>query len=269
MEEKEILGQFLSELSQSTEHTQKSRAFYAQKFLSFAGSRPLSEWNKSLWYEFHDQLRKEGYSPGTIRSIYGIVKRVFDSAKAVYEAERTKLISGVNPNDTAAVAQLIKAMSLPGPNWDLGKRGAPRVESEDVVKPAATFEEMETMIAAARDGVLTPAERAYLSLASVYGLRREELCRVRPEHFNFKERTIYVMTCKGGERRNQLLCDEVIPCLEDYGFKEGYSPFKMSAVYWRIVAKSGLSPKEGSGWHSYRRYLDTTLRDLCRIRQDP
>jgi len=204
----EILDHFLSELSQSSEHTRQGRAFYVQKFLSFAGDRPLSEWNKSLVNEFLRQVRKEGYAPGTIRSVYGIVKRVFDSAKAVHEAEKTRLISEVDPNDTGAIAQLIKALSLPGPNWDMGKRSAPRVEAEDMVKPATTFEEMEIMIAAARDGILTSAEKAYLALSSIYGFRREELCRVRPEHLDFEKKTIYVLTCKGGERRNQLLCDE-------------------------------------------------------------
>jgi len=257
----EIVEHFLGELGQSSEHTQKSRLFYCQKFLAFAEGTPPSEWNKTLVMDFDKQLQKEGYSPGTRRSIYGIVKRVFDSARAVYEAERVKAISEVDPDDPAAVAQLIKVMSLPGPNWNLGKRSAPRVEAEDMVKPAATFGEMQGMIAA-RD-VLTPAEKAYLSLGSVYGLRREELCRVRAEHLDFREKTIYVLTCKGGERRKQLLCDEVIPYLEEYGFKEQFSPYQMSAVYLRICAKAGFRPKEGSGWHSIRRYLDTELRDLC------
>jgi len=206
-------------------------------------------------------MRKEGYSPGTVRWVYAIVKRVFDAAKAVHEAERTKLISKTDPKDPGAVAQLIKAISLPGPNWDLGKRSAPRVEAEDVVKPVASFEELR-MMTTARDE-LTAQERAYLALSSIYGLRREELVRVRPKHFNFKEKTIYVMTCKGGERRNQLLCNEVMPYLRDYDFQAEYSLFQMSAMYHRICAKSGFRAKDGSGWHSPRRYLDTVLRDLC------
>lgn len=260
----DIVEHFRSELSNSSEHTREGRVFYARKFLDFAGDRPLSEWNKTLVNEFLAQLRKEGYSPGTIRfSIYGIVKRVFDSAKAVHEAERTRLISEVDSNDPAAIAQLIKAMSLPGPTWDLGKRSAPRVEAEDMVKPAATLEQISAMVAAAKGGVLTPAESAYLGLSSVYGLRREELCRVQPEHLNFKKRTVYVMTCKGGEKRNQLLCEEIIPFLEKYGFAEQPSLWQMSAMYVRIATKAGLTLPPGSGWHSPRRFLDTELRDLC------
>ena len=269
-----ILDHFVSDLSQSSDHTKKDRAFYAEKFLRFAADRPFSQWNKTLVNEFLDQLRGEGYAPGTIRKVYGIVKRVFDSAKAVHEVERTRLItevdlSKIDINKPSAVAELIKAqtemqkaMSLPGPLWDVGRRGAPRVASEDEVKPAATFEQLKAMIDMVKDGSLGIAEAIYLILSSIYGLRREELCRVRAEHLDFKEKTIYVLTAKGGERRNQLLCDEVIPILKEYDFSREYSPFKMSALYHRISAKAGIELKEGSGWHSPRRYLDTELVNL-------
>lgn len=255
----EILDHFVADLSQSSEHTQRSRAFYAGKFLQFAGDRPFSEWNKTLVNDFLRELEEEGYAPGTIHNVYSIVKRVFDSAKAVHKAERARLISGTNANNPGAVAEILKAISLPGPSWDVGKRAAPKVSSGAVVKPAATLEEMQTVIAAAKGGVLTPGETAYLALSSVYGLRREELCRVREEHLNFQKNTIYVLTVKGGEQRHQLLCDEVIPYLKAYRFQEEYSPYNMWAIYQRIWAKAGIRPRDGSGWHSPRRYLDTTL----------
>jgi len=259
----EILDQFISELSRSSDHTQSSRGFYAEKFLIFAGDKPLSEWNKSLVNEFIKKLEQEEkpYAPGTIRFIYGVVKRVFDAAKATYEIQRTRLISEVNPDEPGAVAEILKAISLPPPTWDLGKRAAPRVEAEDMLKPTATFEEMRAMIAA-RDKLELP-EIVYSGLSSIYGFRREELVRVRREHLDFKGKTIYVLTAKGGERRKQLLCDELIPYLKEYHFGDGFTPFQMSYLYWRICAKADIRPPDGSGWHSPRRYLDTVLRDLC------
>lgn len=257
--DKRILDQFNSELSHSSEHTRQIRAFYALKFLEFADGRPFTEWNKSLVNDFLEKMKGEDYSPGSIRFIYSVVKRVFDAAKTVHEAERTKLISGADPADPNAIADILKAISLPGPQWDLGKRSAPRVNSEDVVKPASTMEELKVVVTAAKAGVLIPAETAYLTLSTVYGLRREELCRVRQEHLNFSDRTIYVLTAKGGEQRHQLLSDAVIPHLEGYDFSVVYSPYKMSELYLRIWAKAGLEPKEGGGWHSCRRLLDTEL----------
>lgn len=257
-----ILEQFSAELSQSSSHTRGNRLFYAGKFLDFAGDRPLHEWNKTLVNDFLSRLREEGYAPGTIRFAYSVVKRVFDAARAVHEAERTRLISEVDPANPGAVAEILKAMSLPGPSWDMGKRSAPKVRSEDEVKPPSTLDELRAVTAAAKAGVLTPAETAYSVLSTVYGLRREELCRVRPEHLSFADKTIYVLTAKGGEQRHQLLCDEVIPYLWEYRFPEEYSPFRMSAMYWKIWDKAGLKPKDGSGWHSPRRYLDTALVNL-------
>lgn len=257
-----IKQRFLAELSRSSEDTQKGHLAVCQKFLNFAGGRSLSQWNGSLVNEFLDQLKAEGYAPGTIRKAYSIVKRVFDSAKAVHEAERIRLISEANPDDPGAVAEILKALSLPGPTWDLGKRARPRVDSEDVVKLAATFEELEAMIAAAKNGSLPPGASPYLALSSIYGLRREELCRVAREHLNFDEKTIYVLTAKGGERRRQLLCNEIIPYLAEYDFKKQYSPWKMSELYRIISAKAGIELKDGSGWHGPRYYLVSALVDL-------
>lgn len=254
----QILEQFDSELSRSSDHTRKDRVFYARKFLDFVGDRALSEWNKTVVQEFLRELEGQRYAPGTIRKVYSIVKRVFDSAKAVHEAERTRLISGVDAKDPGAVAEILKAISLPAPTWDLGKRSAPRVESEAVVKPANTLEQMKAMIAVNK-GVLTTPEVVYSAFSSIYGLRREELCRVRKEHIDIGEKTIYVLTAKGGERRKQLLCDEIIPILKGYDFKKQYSPFQMSELYWRICAKAGIDVPKESGWHAIRRFLDTVL----------
>ncbi|MDO9334185.1 MAG: hypothetical protein Q7T57_06670 [Dehalococcoidales bacterium] len=202
------------------------------------------------------ELEKEGYAPGTTLKVYGIVKRVFDAAKAVHESRKLKLISEADPAEPGAVAEVLKAMALPPPNWDLGKRSAPKVEASDRVKPAHTLEEIQTMVQAAKSGLLEPADVAYLALASVYGLRREELCRVQVDDFD--RNTIFVRTAKGGEQRKQLLCEAIVPYLK-YDFGGRYSPSCMSQRYWRICVKAGIQPVEGSGWHNFRRYLDTVL----------
>lgn len=254
----EILNQYRLELSGSSDHTLKGRVFYAGKFLDFAQGKPLSDWNGALVKSFERHMEAEDYSPGTIRNVHGIVKRVFDAARIVHERERTRLISAVDPNKPSAVADILKAMSLPPPTWDLGKRSAPKVNSEDVVKPSSNLEQIAAMIEAVRDDV---EAAAYLSLSSIYGLRRGELCSVEPDHLDFTKNTLYVMTEKGGERRHQLLCAEIIPILRDYGFKRRLSSFAMSSLYAKICYKAGIKPEEGSGWHSFRRFALTAVRD--------
>jgi len=257
---KEILDQFLSELSGASPATINPRRFYAGKFLQFAGDRPFQEWDKTMVTAFISQLEKEGYAPSTIRNAYGIVKRVFDAAKTVHERQRTKLISEVNPEDPSAVAVILQAMALPGPTWDIPKRGiVPRVDMMN--RPASTRDEIKKIVATAKNGGLEPPEICYLALSSIYALRRGELCAVRKEHFDFNDNTLFVMTEKGGERRKQLLCDEILPFLKEYDFGVEYSPYMMSRMWKVIRCKCGFSNSDGEGWHSNRRYLDTELRD--------
>ena len=261
MDKKEIAHRFLEELSNSSEHVRKSRLYYCNMFLDFAPEN-FSDWNKALVNKFLRHLEVEGYAPGSRRNVYGIVKRAFDAARAVHEAERTRLISEVNPSDTSAVAEILKAMSLPGPTWDMGKRAAPKVESKDVVKPAATLEEIGAMAGAAKRGALNEMEVAFLVMASVYGLRLGELIRIRPEHINYRKKTLFVLTEKGGEQRDQRLADELIPLLKACDWK-GCSPYQASQMFWQIEYKAGLLHKEGGGWHEMRRLLDTELVNAC------
>jgi len=194
-----------------------------------------------------------------VRTALGIVKRVFDAARAVHEAERTRLISEVDPNNPSAVAEILKAMQMPGPQWDLGKRWIPRVEASDITKPALSFDEIEKMVTAAKDSGLELPEICYLALSSIYGLRRGELCSVRKEHFDFNDNTLFVMTEKGGERRKQLLVEPIIPYLKEYDFGVDYSPFIMSHLFKKICFKSQVEKRDGMGWHAQRRALDTML----------
>jgi len=256
-----ILKRFSDDLRGSKESVRKHRVYYASKFLDYADGTDLSQWNRDLVDGFVSKLEEEGYARGTIRNVFGIVKRVFDAAKEVSEDERNRAVSEIDPSDPSAAAKLIQIVSKPGPRWDVGKRANPKVEASDVVKPSLTFEEMEKMVLAAKSGVLEPAECLFLALSSIYGLRREELYRLRREHFDLDNRTFWVDTAKGGEKRYQLLCDEVVPYVENHDFDAYYSPFKVSWYFGRICDKAGVERRQGMGWHSGRRLLDTLLID--------
>lgn len=258
MDKAEILNRFLEELDHSSPETIRTRKFWAEKFLRFAPS-DFTKWNKSLVYSFEQKLRDERYAGLTVRTAFGIVKRVFDAARAVHEAERTRLISEVDPNNSSAVAEILQAMQIPGPQWDLGKRAMPRVEISEITKPVLSFDEIEKMVATARDSKLALPEICYLALNSIYGLRRGELCAIRKEHFNFSDNTLFVMTEKGGERRKQLLAEPIIPYLKEYDFGVDYSPFIMTCLFKKICSKSQVEKRDGMGWHALRRALDTIL----------
>lgn len=253
---KDVLDRFVSELSQSSAHTRISRTYYARMFLEFAGDRPFSEWKGDLVKEFLDSLRRgeDPYSQGSIRMIYGIVKRVFDCARSVHETGKNKLVEDIDVANPVALAQLVKSMALPGPTWDLGKRSAPKVTQE--VKPAVSMEDMRVMIHSVREKG-RPDMVAFLALSSVYGLRREELLRVHPEHF--KPGVLWVDTLKGGEKRDQLLAPELVPFLKKHDWSRQYSLTNLTTLYYKIEYLAGLPHEDGAGWHAIRRLLDTEL----------
>lgn len=273
---------FLDQLSNSSVETKRGRLFWCEKFLKYAGRRDFDDWNKALVDKFIARLKKEGYAPGTIHSAFAIMQRVFDSAKAVFEQEKRESKAKVDRTDPLrALLEIQDWDAKVGPTWTYGKRAMPRVETSDVARPTLTLEEIGKLVAAAKDGRLDPAETAYLAVASIYGLRRGELARITPEHVNLEERTIYVDTEKGGEKRKQALAPEIIPYLEAYGFSPRYSPMMISAMWKRICYKSGIeerdanqgdsrgyrrkgaksADRENFGWHAFRRYLDTALRN--------
>jgi integrase len=275
-----ILAQFLSELDHSSPETQRVRRFWARRFLDFAPD-DFTRWNRELVGRFQKQIEGERYAGGSVRLAVGIVKRVFDAAKAVHEEERVRVNTeirerrkAIDLDDPKAAAQLMNLQmeadevnTLPGPRWDVGKRAMPRVAVSDTVVPALAPDEVKKMVDAAKngfpDGHGAPdnAMVAYLALSSIYGLRRGELCAVRPEHFDFSEPTLFVMTEKSGEQRKQLLAEPIIPYLKQYDFLEFYTPARMSQMFKRICYRSGVQDVDGEGWHAMRRSVETGLGD--------
>lgn len=256
MDKTKIIQQFTDDLSNSSERVRKHRLFYCKMFLDFAGDKPLSEWDKTLVNNFLTKLEKEEkpLSAGSIRFVYGVVKRVFDAAKAVHEDERTRVLSEVNPKDPEAVAQILKTITAPGPKWDMGKRAAPKVEAKDMHRPLFTPEEMASIIDVAKQGW----ESVPVFLLSVYGLRCEEVSKMRPEYINLDKKIIFMPTVKGGEQRDQLLADEFIPYFNQYGIPT-LSIHQVSTMYYRLEYKAGIQHREQGGLHQFRRYLDTAL----------
>lgn len=254
MDKGKIIQQFTDDLSNSSEYVRKQRLYYCKKFLDFAGDRPLSKWNKTLVNDFLMAMDKEGYAKGSVRYAYGVVKRVFDAAKAVHEDERTRSLSEVNPEDPGAAAQILKTLTTPGPKWDLGKRAAPKVQVSDMLRPMLTLEEIAAIIDIAKQGW----ESVPVFLLSVYGLRRKEITTVRLEHIDLEKKTIFVLTVKGGEQRDQFLADEFIPYVKQYGVPVLSAP-QVTQMYYRLEYKAGIQHQEQGGLHSFRRFLDTEL----------
>jgi len=265
MNKNQILDQFQEDLAHSGDHTKSSRSYYAQKWLDFAGDTPPEQWDKRLVQKFMKQVAKEGYAAGTQRNIYEIARRVFAAAGEVWESEKRSVLSKIDPHNPNSMPELFKVVISQPPSWPMAKRDGPVVGIDDVVKPALTFEEIETMIGAAKEGKLATDEAAFLALSTTYGLRREEMKRITTNDIDYNVGSIFIRTAKGGDPRPHKLATEIIPYLKRHDFNQEYSLFSLSRFYILIEHRAGGIHREGAGWHSIRRRLDALLMDRLSI----
>jgi len=128
------------------------------------------------------------------------------------------------------------------------------VAEEEPFAPAFTPEEIQTLILA-RDKY-SKGEAFYLAVSTAWGLRREEMIRIRKRDYN--ELTIKIKTAKHGRRVEHLIPDEINPILQ--GFHPKLTDVNsLSYMFYRILKKAGIDRRKGYGWHSIRRILRTAL----------
>lgn len=128
------------------------------------------------------------------------------------------------------------------------------VAEEEPFAPAFTPEEVQTLIKA-RDEY-SRGERFYLAVSTTWGLRREEMVRIRKR--DYTDTSIKIKTAKRGLRVEHVIPDEIKPILQNYHPKLN-SISSLSYVFYRILAKAGMEQRKGYGWHSVRRTLRTLL----------
>ncbi len=146
--------------------------------------------------------------------------------------------------------KLAKANDWP---WPFTSDDRP-VAEEEPFAPAFTPEEIQTLIKA-RDEY-SEGERFYLAVSTTWGLRREEMVRIRKRDYN--ETSIKIKTAKRGRRVEHLIPDEISSILQNYHPKLT-SISSLSYVFYRILSKAGVKRQRGYGWHSVRRTLRTLL----------
>jgi len=128
------------------------------------------------------------------------------------------------------------------------------VAEEEPFAPAFTLDEIETLIKA-RDEY-SRGELFYLAVSTTWGLRREEMIRIRKR--DYTETTVKIKTAKHGPRVEHIIPDEINPILRDYHPKIN-NINSLSYMFYRILRKAGLGQRKGYGWHSTRRTLRTLL----------
>ena len=194
----------------------------------------------------------------------GIKMPTGESEEAVREAGQTfrryflyRRARGISERTMAKeFVQLNKLATANDWPWPFTTDDKP-VAEEEPFAPAFTPEEIQTLIKA-RDEY-SRVEKFYLAISTTWGLRREEMVRIRKRDYD--EQTITIKIAKQKKQTLRLrhtIPDEINPILQNYHPKLT-NINSLSYIFYRVLAKAELEPRKGYGWHSVRRTLRTLL----------
>jgi integrase len=146
-----------------------------------------------------------------------------------------------------------------GIEWPFRRGETPQIRENTVQAPAldpGLIIEMINKVKAEGE----PNQRAFFSLSTTFGLRREEILELDQGQIDYKSKTIHIRTLKHGRERTHLLPDDIIWTLQDYDFPK-ISEFALLKIWYKIEFLNDFPHQEQVGWHSIRRTLNTLLLD--------
>jgi hypothetical protein len=152
--------------------------------------------------------------------------------------------------------KVMKKEGLIEADFPLDKDDLPPKPGElEVARPAMSREQIASLVSWARV-CGRPRDLAFLALATVYGLRSEEMRLMKRTDI---DHGLLVRTVKHGEIRRHLVPQEIRLYLEEYHYPR-ISEGTVNNSFRRICDESGLRRTHRMGWHSIRRSLDTLLQ---------
>jgi len=212
-----LLEKYAENLSNSSNKTYYLS--YARDFLDHTDGLDRASIDRYL-----NTLRGKGRKPGTVNFTFRVIRRLF---------------------------------TVNGLAWEYHRGEAPAIGQRDEYRPQLSADVILAMIETAQSGKLYPAESCFLSLSTIYGLRREEMVNLYPEDVDLANSSIYVSTVKFGRQRYHLIPPEIHPYLAGHDFSRSYGLATVSQMFKRILTKSGLGGLKSQrlGWHSIRRAM--------------
>ena len=225
--------EILTRLDEALRRKKSARGAYLWAVTDFLGTSP-KELDEEIVLSYLDKREKAGDKPQTLKMRFYALKYLF------------------------------KLYSAP---WTLTEREvfSTRERRQRLPQPWFRKEEVISIITGAKQGC-NAQELAMLAISTTYGCRRSELADIRKDDLDFEAKTITIYARKGGRVATQLLPEEIIPYLSDYNYPE-VSEVRVSQTLNKILEKT-IGPKQGYGWHSFRRSLATELRNAGVSDQD-
>ena len=179
------------------------------------------DYSKQNLRGYIDKLVSEGYAPTTIvRFVVPILKRFY---------------------------------RIKGIPWPLNIGELPEVDSEDIQNVALDNQVVCHLIDIAKTASMDKYLRALLTVSTVYGTRRVELCRLSEDSVNLRDGHITIYTAKGGRKRTHIIPPGLLRYM-DVRFRP-ISQFQCSKAWWQIEKIAGLDHYDGIGWHAIRRSI--------------
>lgn len=205
----------------------------------------------------HLELKSEA-----TKELYLIVFKKWLEAGGVFDADTAlKVLKQYKPNSRSSIFYALKFIykcygeELPLQMKDIGVKSVRR--HKEIMSP----EEVKQVIHYVKNNE-TPYNQFLFVLSSVYGLRRVEMFRLEKSDIELDNRTFFVFTAKGGEAREHLIPEILVPYFEGYikSKKPKYRYItEMNFLFDTIVDKAGVQLRKRLGWHSIRRCLVTEL----------
>jgi len=137
-------------------------------------------------------------------------------------------------------------------------------EKELIIMPAGAIRDMIRITA--RNG--RAAEKFYLLMSTLYGLRRIELSRLTWDSFGPNYSTVTIDTAKRGVRRTHIIPEDIRCILEDVrcAMESGprdipYSTDVVGHILFDICGRAHYELRSREGWHAIRHALVTALID--------
>lgn len=137
--------------------------------------------------------------------------------------------------------------------WPFAREDTP-VSEEDPHAPAMAPDVIEQLITHRES--YTKAEAFYIAVATTWGVRREELCRIRKRDYD--EEAILIRTAHRGRRVKHLIPEVLRPYFQAYRATE-HTPNAMTKLFSRACGKAGVDREKGVSVHSIRRTLRTVV----------
>lgn len=187
-----------------------------------------TEWDKRDLLKYVDWMIGKDYTLSTIKSNFAVWKSIH------------------------------KFLSLPYP---LVTDDMPRGRIIPKATPVVRKDDIEKLILFTRKSG-DPADKFFLSMSTLYGLRRVEMARLKSVSFTMDEvndSSVSIETAKHGEPKQHLIPDCIEPYVLPMLMFLPYQQTSLSNLWNELCRKAGYGTKDYEGWHGIRRSLVTEL----------